>query len=126
MNKVILIGNLGSDPELRHTDGGHTKCSLSLATNRRWTNKDSGEKMEETTWHRCIAWGKQAEILAQYLTKGRRVCLEGRIRNYVVGEGDDKKYFSEIVVENFEFLGGNGEGNGQPKEQQGGDEPPPF
>ncbi|MFQ5454237.1 MAG: single-stranded DNA-binding protein [Candidatus Zixiibacteriota bacterium] len=105
VNKAILIGNLGKDPELRYTPGGQAVVSFSLATNRRWTGKD-GQKNEVTTWHNIVAWGKQAETIKEYLTKGQQVYIEGRIdnRSYDDKEGN-KKYISEVVVENFRFIG---------------------
>ncbi|MBI5266945.1 MAG: single-stranded DNA-binding protein [candidate division Zixibacteria bacterium] len=106
VNKAILIGRLGKDPELRYTPGGKAVASFSLATNERWTGQD-GQKNESTTWHNIVAWGKQAEIIKEYLTKGREIYIEGRIdnRSYEDKEGN-KKYISEIVVTNFQMIGG--------------------
>ncbi len=104
VNKVILIGNLGKDPDLRYTPGGKAVASFSLATSERWTNQE-GQKQENTTWHNIVAWGKQAEVMKEYLAKGRQVYIEGRIsnRSYDDKEGN-KKYISEVVVQNFTFL----------------------
>ena len=106
VNKAILIGRLGKDPELRYTPGGKAVVSFSLATNERWTGQD-GQRNESTTWHNIVAWGKQAEIMKEYLAKGREVYIEGRIdnRSYEDKEGN-KKYISEIVVTNFQLIGG--------------------
>ena len=106
VNKAILIGRLGNDPELRYTPGGKAVVSFSLATNERWTGQD-GQRNESTTWHNIVAWGKQAEIMKEYLAKGREVYVEGRIdnRSYEDKEGN-KKYISEIVVTNFQLIGG--------------------
>jgi single-strand DNA-binding protein len=106
VNKAILIGNLGKDPELKYTPSGKAVASFSLATTERWTGQD-GQKNEATTWHNIVAWGKQAEIMKEYLAKGKQVYIEGRIdnRSYEDKEGN-KKYISEIVVTNFQFLGG--------------------
>jgi single-strand DNA-binding protein len=106
VNKAILIGNLGKDPELKYTPSGKAVASFSLATSERWTGAD-GQKNESTTWHNIVAWGKQAEIMKEYLAKGKQVYIEGRIdnRSYEDKEGN-KKYISEIVVTNFQFLGG--------------------
>ncbi len=105
VNKVILIGNLGKDPELRYTPGGKAVASFSLATSERWTNQE-GQKQENTTWHNIVAWGKQAEVMKEYLHKGKQVYIEGRIsnRSYDDKEGN-KKYISEVVVQNFTFIG---------------------
>ena len=115
VNKAILIGRLGKDPELKYTPSGKAVASFSLATNERWTGQD-GQKNESTTWHNIVAWGKQAEIMKEYLAKGKQVYIEGRIdnRSYEDKEGN-KKYISEVVVTNFQFLGdrpGEGKGSG--------------
>lgn len=112
VNKAILIGRLGQDPELRYTAGGKAVCSFSLATSERWTGQD-GQKQESTTWHNIVSWGRQAEVMKEYLTKGQQVYIEGRIdnRSYEDKEGQ-KKYRSEVVVQNFQFLGSRGEGGG--------------
>ncbi len=106
VNKAILIGRLGKDPELKYTTSGKTVASFSLATSERWTGAD-GQKNESTTWHNIVAWGKSAEIMKEYLVKGREVYIEGRIdnRSYEDKEGV-KKYISEIVVTNFQLIGG--------------------
>lgn len=105
VNKAILIGNLGKDPDLRYTPAGKAVATFSLATSERWTNQE-GQKQENTTWHNIVAWGKQAEVMKEYLHKGKQVYIEGRIHNrsYDDKEGN-KKYISEVVVQNFTFLG---------------------
>lgn len=125
VNKAILIGNLGQDPELRYTPGGKAVCSFSLATTERWTGQD-GQKNESTTWHNIVAWGRQAEVIKEYLSKGRQVYIEGRIdnRSYEDKEGV-KKYRSEVVVQNFQFIGsrgGEGGGGGGQRQQDSGEE----
>ena len=113
VNKVILLGNLGKDPDLRYTPSGKAVATFSLATSERWTSQD-GQKQENTTWHNIVAWGKQAETMKEYLTKGRQVYIEGRIanRSYEDKEGN-KKYVSEVVVQSFSFVGNKGSsGNG--------------
>ena len=80
MNKVILIGNLGKDPEIRYTPSGTAVANFSIATSESWTDKESGEKRERTEWHRIVAWGKLAEICGEYLHKGKQVYVEGRIQ----------------------------------------------
>jgi len=110
VNKVILIGNLGRDPELRYTPGGQAVANFTLATNERFTSKD-GEKQERTEWHRIVAWGRTGELCAQYLSKGRSVYVEGRLqtREWEDKEGQ-KRRTTEIVATTVQFLGGRGEG----------------
>ncbi len=105
VNKAILIGRLGKDPELRYTPGGKAVASFTLATTDRWRGED-GQQKESTVWHNIVAWGRQAEVIKEYLSKGRQVYIEGRIvnRSYDDKEGN-KRYVSEIVVQNFQFLG---------------------
>ena len=112
VNKAILIGRLGKDPELRYTSGGKAVTSFSLATSERWASAD-GQKQESTTWHNIVAWGKQAEVMKEYLSKGKEVYIEGRIsnRSYDDKEGN-KKYISEVVVQNFQFIGGKSDSGG--------------
>ena len=115
-NSVRLIGHLGDDPKVRKLDSGKTVANFSIATNEIYRDK-SGEKQSETTWHRIVAWGKQAELLKQYLTKGREVYLEGRIANRSYDDKDgNKRYISEVVVQNFQFVGSRAD--------SGGDAPP--
>jgi single-strand DNA-binding protein len=109
VNKAILIGRLGKDPELKYTPAGKAVCNFTVATNERWTGAD-GQKNESTTWHNIVAWGKQAEIIKEYLAKGREVYLEGRIDNRSYDKKDGTKgYISEVVVQNFRFIGGRGD-----------------
>ena len=128
VNKVILIGNLGKDPELRFTKEGTGVCNFSLATNERWRDKD-GQSQERTEWHRIVVWGKTAENCAQYLQKGRSCYIEGRIqtREWEDKEGN-KRQTTEIVAQNVTFLGGRGEGGGGGGGRPGAgtqDAPPP-
>src|SRR5262245_17280227 len=118
VNKVILIGNLGANPELRYTQGQQAVANLRLATTEKWTDK-SGQKQEATEWHRVVVWGKQAEICGQYLTKGRQIYVEGSIRTRQWQDQQGQKRFTtEIVARNVQMLGGRGgEGRGM-----GGDE----
>jgi len=120
VNKAILLGRLGKDPELRYTPSGKAVASFSLATSERWTGQD-GQRNESTTWHNIVAWGKQAELMKEYLRKGREVYIEGRIdnRTYDKKDGSGKGYISEIVVQNFSFVGSRGDDRG------GSDSPPP-
>jgi single-strand DNA-binding protein len=125
VNKAILIGRLGKDPELRYTPSGKAVTSFSLATTERWTGAD-GQRNESTTWHNIIAWGKQAELLKEYLSKGREVYIEGRIdnRSYEDKEGN-KRYISEIVVQNFSFIGSRGDQESGPRRESEPSPPPP-
>ena len=113
VNKVILVGNLGRDPEIRSTPSGQPVASFSLATTRRWRDK-SGQRQEQTEWHNIVVWGKQAEIAGQYLTKGKQIFLEGRLqtRSWDDKQSGEKKYRTEIVCDNFQMLGSRGDGGG--------------
>ncbi len=127
INKVILIGNLGADPELRYTSGGTAVANLRLATSRRWTNKD-GSQQEDTQWHQVVVWGKQGESCKEHLSKGRQVYVEGRLqtRSWEDKEGN-KRYTTEVVANQVLFLGGKGSGAGAGAGAGGGsDEPPPI
>src|SRR6266480_3683987 len=110
LNKAMIIGRLGKDPEVRYTQGGQAVASFSVATDHKWTNK-SGEKQEKTEWHRVKAWGKLAELAGEYLAKGRQVYVEGRIETseYTDKEGV-KKYSTEIVANEIQFLDSKGDG----------------
>ena len=112
VNKVILVGNLGADPDLRHTPSGDAVCELRLATNENWTDK-AGQKQEHTEWHRIVVWGKTAENCAKYLSKGRQVYVEGKLktRSWDDKEGN-KRYTTEIVAQSVQFLAGGSDGGG--------------
>jgi single-strand DNA-binding protein len=112
VNKVILIGNLGRDPETRYTTGGDAVTNLRLATTETWKDK-SGEKQEKTEWHSVVLFGRQAEIAGEYLKKGRSVYIEGRLqtRKYTDKEGVEK-YATEIVADRMQLLGGREGGGG--------------
>ena len=110
VNKVILVGNLGKDPEMRSTPGGQTVANFTLATNEQWTDK-GGQKQERTEWHRIVAWGKLAEMCQSYLSKGRQVYVEGRISTRQWDDKDgNKRSTTEVVASQVVFLGGRGEG----------------
>ncbi len=116
LNKVLLIGNLGRDPEVRSTTSGQPVASFSLATSRRWKDKN-GQRQEQTEWHNIVCFGKQAEIAGQYLTKGKQIYVEGRIqtRSWDDKTSGEKKYKTEILVNDLSLLGGKpggGEGGG--------------
>ena len=106
INKVILVGNLGNDPELKYTQGGMAVCSLSLATSSVRKNKD-GEQIEDTQWHRIKLFGKLGEIAGEYLKKGRQVYIEGSIRyDKFTGSDGVEKYFTDIIADEMQMLGG--------------------
>jgi len=112
VNKVILIGNLGRDPETRYTTGGDAVTNLNIATSEQWKDK-SGEKQERTEWHRVVLFGRQAEIAGEYLKKGRSVYIEGRLqtRKYTDKDGVEK-YSTEIVGDRMQILGRREGGGG--------------
>src|SRR6187401_2807568 len=116
VNKVILVGNLGRDPEVRSLPSGQPVASFSVATSRRFKDRD-GQRQEQTEWHNVVCFGRQAEIAGQYLTKGKQVFIEGRIqtRSWDDKNSGEKKYKTEIIADNFQMLGsapGGGGGRG--------------
>ncbi len=112
VNKAIIIGNLGKDPEVRFTPSGRAVAKFSVATTEKW-NDQQGQKQEKTEWHNIVVWGKQAETCGQYLSKGRQVFIEGRITNRSYDDKDgNKKYISEIIARDVRFLGGRDGGGG--------------
>jgi single-strand DNA-binding protein len=119
VNKVILIGNLGKDPEVRFTPSGAAVSNFNIATNESWTDK-SGQKQERTEWHRIVVWGKLAELCGEYLKKGRQCYVEGRLqtREWTDKEGK-KNYTTEVVAQSVQFLGG-GAGGGAGRADGGG------
>lgn len=113
VNKAILIGNLGKDPEFKYTPGGQPVATFSLATTERWTDKN-GQRQDRTEWHNIVAWGRTAELANQYLKKGRTVYIEGRISTRSWDDKDgNKKYRTEIVVTQLQFLGSGGPANNE-------------
>ena len=125
VNKAILLGRLGKDPELRYTSSGKAVCSFSLATSERWTGAD-GQKTESTCWHNIVAWGKQGEVIKEYLSKGRELYIEGRIQNRSYDDKDgNKKYISEVVLQSFSFVGGRGDSGGGGQSDSASTPPPP-
>src|SRR5579885_1962817 len=109
VNKVILVGRLGQNPEVRYTPSGAAVANFSVATNESWTDK-SGQKQERTEWHKVVVWGKLAELCSQYLTKGRQVYLEGRLQTRQWQDKDGQtKYTTEIQAQTVQFLGGGAE-----------------
>jgi single-strand DNA-binding protein len=126
INKVIVIGNLGRDPEVRYTPSGAAVCNVSVATTRNWKDKTSGDKVEETEWHRVVFYDRLAEIAGEYLKKGRSVYVEGRLKTRKWADKDGKdNYTTEIVAEQMQLLGGREGGGGGSYgggQAQGGDE----
>ena len=112
-NKAFLLGNLGRDPEVRSLSSGQPVANFSLATSRKWRDRD-GNQQEQTEWHNIVCFGRLAEIAGQYLTKGKQVFVEGRIqtRSWDDRNTGEKKYRTEIVADNFQMLGGPGGGGG--------------
>ncbi|HVK74934.1 MAG TPA: single-stranded DNA-binding protein [Kofleriaceae bacterium] len=123
VNKVILIGHLGADPDMRYTPSGNGVCELRVATSESWKDKN-GQRQERTEWHRVVVWGKTAEICAKYLAKGRQVYIEGRIqtRSYDDKEGQ-KRYITEVIANDVQFLSSGDRGGGGGR--RGADEGPP-
>jgi single-strand DNA-binding protein len=113
VNKVILVGNLGRDPETRYATSGSAICNITIATSRQWKDKATGEKKEETEWHRVVFYDRLAEIAGEYLKKGRPVYVEGRLktRKWQDKEGQDR-YTTEIVAEEMQLLGSREGGGG--------------
>ena len=112
VNKVILLGRLGQDPELKYTPGGSPVCNFSLATTESWTDQ-GGQKQEKTEWHRVVVWGKLAELCNQYLAKGRQAFLEGRLQTRSWDDKDgNKRYTTEILASTVQFIGGASAGAG--------------
>jgi single-strand DNA-binding protein len=140
VNKVLLLGNLGRDPEVRYLPSGGAVANFSIATSENFTDRN-GSKQEKTDWHNIVVYGKQAETCGQYLKKGRQVFIEGRVsyRNYEAKDGSGKRYVTEIVAQRVQFLGGRAGagsdehvefGGGRPgggaANNSGGDDIPPM
>jgi single-strand DNA-binding protein len=134
VNKVLLIGNLGRDPEVRYLPSGNPVANFSIATSENYTDRN-GTKQDRTDWHNIVVYGKQAELCGQYLKKGRQVFVEGRIsyRNYEAKDGSGKRYVTDIVAQRVQFLGGRAGavadevgdfGGGRGGQPGGGDLPP--
>jgi len=120
VNKVILVGNLGSDPEVKYTPSGAAVANFNIATNENWTSKD-GKKEERTEWHRIVVWNKLAELCGEYLAKGRTVYVEGRLQTREWNDKDgNKRYTTEIVAQTIQFLGGGAERGQRRAASQGG------
>ena len=136
VNKAILVGNLGKDPEVRFTNTGSAVANFSIATSEVWNDRD-GKRQERTEWHNIIVWGKQGETCAQYLAKGRQAYIEGSIRSRSYDDKNgQKRYITEIIAQRVRFLGGGGgtrvapeaeaETPGEAPAAAGGAQTPPF
>jgi len=111
INKVILVGNLGSDPEIRYTPSGAAVANFSIATSDEWTDKNTGEKQERTEWHRIVAWRRLGEICGEYLRKGSQVYIEGKLQTRSWEDRDgNRRYITEVIAQNMQMLGPAGKG----------------
>ncbi len=130
INKAIIVGRLGRDPEVRYTPDGTAVANFSVATSEEWKDKNTGEKKERTEWHRIVAWRRLGEICGEYLSKGRQVYVEGKLQTRSWEQDGVTKYSTEIVATDVQFLGGRNDtmGGGQPSRSQTADrgypEPP--
>ena len=118
LNKVMLIGNLGRDPEIRYSQQGAAVCNFSIATTDYWQDKNTGDRQEKTEWHRICAFGKQAETLEKYLKKGSAVFIEGKLQTRSWEKDGQTHYTTEVVVSNFQFIGGREENQQQSGRQR--------
>jgi single-strand DNA-binding protein len=106
INRVFLIGNLGQDPESKELENGRARTTFSVATSESWNDKKTGEKVEQTEWHRIVSWGKTAEVVAKYLGKGSQVCVEGRLQTHKWQDKEGKDHTrTEVVADGVTFLG---------------------
>lgn len=119
INKVMLIGRLGKDPEMRYTPSGAAVASFSMATSETWRDKD-GVKQEDTQWHNCVAWGKLGEICGEYLHKGSLVYIEGKLKTESWEKGGEKHYATKIVITSLQMLDGKKQEGGKQAPDQGG------
>jgi len=124
LNRVMLIGNLGKDPEIKYSQQGLAVVNFSIATSESWNDKTTGQKQEKTEWHRICAFGKQAETIEKYLSKGSKIYVEGRLQTRSWEKDGQKQYTTEILISSFQFLDGKPQENHQqyqnnpPKTQQ--------
>ncbi len=112
INKVILVGNLGRDPEIRYTPSGMAVANFSIATTEKWKDKQSGEMQERTEWHRIVAWGRLGEICGEYLAKGRQVYIEGKLQTRQWEKDGVTRYSTEVVASEMKMLGSKTQGDG--------------
>lgn len=105
-NRAVLLGNVGKDPEVKNLESGTSVATVSLATSEKYKNKQ-GEVIQDTQWHNLVFWGKSAEVVGQYVKKGMKLFVEGKIVYRSHGDGDQKRYYTDIRVDRFEMLGGD-------------------
>ena len=114
VNKVLLIGRLGKDPEIRYTQGGDAVCNFSVATSESWKDKNTGEKKEKTEWHRVVAFRRLGEICGEYLAKGKQVYIEGRLQTRSWEKDGITRYSTEIIADQMQMLGDRGSNQQEP------------
>jgi single-strand DNA-binding protein len=128
VNKAIILGTLGQDPEVRYLTNGDAVCNLSVATNETWKDKNSGDQKEKTEWHRLVAFRKPAEIIGEYMKKGSKIYVEGHLQTREWEKEGQKHYSTEIVIDEFQFVGDRqgGQNGGQNRSQpaNGGQQAP--
>ncbi len=115
INKVILVGNLGRDPEIRYTPSGTAVANFTIATTEKWKDKQSGEMQERTEWHRIVAWSRLGEICGEYLSKGRQVYIEGKLQTRQWEKDGVTRYTTEVVASEMKMLGAKNQGDGYNK-----------
>jgi len=120
LNKVMLIGRLGRDPEIRYSQQGLAVVNFSIATSEQWTDKNTGDRQEKTEWHNVVVFGKQAETCEKYLSKGSQIYIEGRLQTSNYEKEGQTHYMTKIVVSNFQFLGGKQDNQGGGGQYQSG------
>jgi single-strand DNA-binding protein len=126
VNKVIILGRLGQDPELKYTPGGMAVCNFTLATSESWADK-AGQKQERTEWHRIVVWGKLAELCNQYLTKGRQAFIEGSLQTRSWDDkSGQKRYTTEVVAKTVQFIGGTANAGAERSNSQGAGAAPSY
>ena len=126
VNKVIIIGNLGRDPEIRYSQQGKPIVNFSVATSEEWTDKNSGQKQEHTEWHRIVVFGKQAESCEKYLSKGRQVYVEGKLKTSTYEKDGQTHYSTDVVANTVQFLGGKSESQGNQNQGQSQSQPQQY
>ena len=119
INKVILVGNLGQDPEIKYTAGGAAVTTLSIATSDSWKDKDSGMDQERTEWHRVVLWRRLAEIAGEYLKKGSKICIEGQLQTRKWEQEGQTRYTTEIIARDMQFLDSRGSAKPSNQEEPG-------
>lgn len=126
INKVILIGNLGRDPETRYSQGGNAVTSFSVATTENWRDRQTGEQQERTEWHNVVCFARLAEIAGEYLRKGSKVYIEGSLRTSSWEQDGQKRYRTEIMARDMQMLDGRGDGRGDSRDSRSGGAPTGF